>query len=167
MNFRLVLPLMFVAGFAASAADHVEFTIIGRIKFSVPSNWQVIANKSSAEKTIFAFQIPNAADNGTPDSSNLSIISSYLKDANDRHAFKKKATTTEHNSQAKELVEGWRCRSFSSITKSTQYVVWDCYRIVEDCGVSVRIAWPHLPKNVPNYNEQMETVLASVVRHAD
>jgi hypothetical protein len=34
-------------------------------------------------------------------------------------------------------------------------------RIVADCGVSVRIAWPHLPKNPPDYDKQMEAVLSS------
>lgn len=33
-------------------------------------------------------------------------------------------------------------------------------RIVADCGVSVRIAWPHLSKNPPDYDKQMETVLS-------
>ncbi len=32
--------------------------------------------------------------------------------------------------------------------------------MIADCGVSVRIAWPHLPHSSPDYDHQMETVLS-------
>jgi hypothetical protein len=147
----------------APATDVVDFTIVDRVQFSVPADWPVIANKSTSEKTVFAFQIPNAADKGTSDSSNLSVIATDLKTAQDRDAFQKQAPGTDHNAQEKSLVEGWGCSTFSSIQRSTQtqYVIWDCRRIIADCGVSVRIAWPHLPKNPPDYDKQMETVLSN------
>src|SRR2546425_3598269 len=134
-----VLLFMLLTASLAAAAGQVVFSIVERVQFSVPGNWPVIASKSTAEKTIFAFQIPNAADKGTPDSSNLSIVSSYLKDAQDKDAFEKKTSSPDPTAQAKKLVEGWRCSTFSAMQKSTQYVVWDCYRVVADCGVYVRI----------------------------
>ncbi len=159
---QLVVLFLLVSGSVRAATDYVEFTVVERIKFSVPGNWPVLSSKSTAEKTVFAFQIPNSADKETSDSSNLSITSSYLKDAQDRGAFEKKASSTDNDAQEKKLVDGWRCTSFSSIQKSTQtqYVVWDCHRVIADCGVSVRIAWPHLPKNPTDYDKQMETVLS-------
>jgi hypothetical protein len=135
-------------------------TVVDRFQFSVPGNWPVTASKSTAEKTVFAFQIPNAADEGTPDSSNLSIVSTYLKDSKNKEAFEKKASSPAAGALEKRLVDGWRCTSFSAMQKSTQYVDWDCYRVVADCGVFVRIAWPHLPKNPTDYDKQMETVLS-------
>lgn len=155
--------MMFVAPLAV-ARDQVVFTIVDRVQFSVPGDWLVIASKSTAEKTVFAFQIPNAADEGTSDSSNLSIVSSYLKDAKDNAAFQKKASSPDHKAQEKKLVDGWRCRNFSAMQGSTRYVDWDCYRVVADCGVFVRIAWPHLPKNPHDYDKQMETVLSDFLR---
>jgi hypothetical protein len=159
--FVFVTCLLSVA--TAPATDLVDFTIVDRVQFSVPADWPVIANKSTSEKTVFAFQIPNAADKGTSDSSNLSIIAMDLKAAEDRDAFQKQASDTNHNAQEKDLVEGWGYSTFSSIQRSTsvQYVIWDCRRIIADCGVSVRIAWPHLPKNPPDYDKQMETVLSN------
>jgi hypothetical protein len=47
--------------------------------------------------------------------------------------------------------------------KSTEYVAWDCYRVVADSGVAVRIAWPHLPKNPADHDKQMETVLSDLL----
>jgi hypothetical protein len=150
----LLTPVM------AASTDVVDFTIVDRLQFSVPANWPVIASKSSSEKTVFAFQIPNAGDEGTPDSSNLSIIATDLKTAQDRDAFQKQGASTDHNAQEKKLVEGWGCSTFSAAQRSTQYVIWDCRRIIADCGVSVRIAWPHLPKNSPDYDNQMATVFS-------
>jgi hypothetical protein len=158
---KAVLLFMLFATTIAVAADQVVFTVVDRVQFSVPESWPVIASKSTAEKTVFAFQIPNAADEGTPDSSNLSIVSSYLKDAKDKDAFERKAFSQAPASQEKKLVDGWRCGSFSAMQNSTQYVDWDCYRVVADCGVFVRIAWPHLPKNPTGYDKQMETILAN------
>jgi hypothetical protein len=145
----------------AAPTDVVDFTIVDRVQFSVPGDWPVIASKSTSEKTVFAFQIPNAADNGTPDSSNLSIIATDLKTAQDRDAFQKQAPGADHNAQEKSLVEGWGCSTFSATQRSTQYVIWDCRRIIADCGISVRIAWPHLPKNPPEYDKQMEMLLSN------
>lgn len=125
-----------------------------------PGNWPVIASKSTSEKTVFAFQVPNAADAGTSDSTNLYIISTFLKREQDKEAFNKNQSRTDHNAQEKKLVEERRCSSFSATQGTTPYVVWDCYRIIEDSGVSVRMAWPHLPKNPADYDKQMETVLS-------
>ena len=154
-----LLAVVLVAASLAAATDYVEFSVVERIRFSVPGDWPVIASKSTADKTVFAFQIPNHADEGTSDSSNLVITSVYLKNANDRDAFQKRANADQAATE-KKLVEGWRCASFSANQKSTEYVIWDCYRIVADCGLWVRIAWPHLPKNPTDYDVQMETVLS-------
>ncbi len=160
--FLVVLTGVFVTAVAA-ATDLVDFTIVNRAQFSVPADWPVIANKSTSEKTVFAFQIPNSADEGTSDSSNLSIVATDLKTAEDRDAFQAQPSSTDHNAQEKKLVDGWGCSTFSAVQHSskTQYVIWDCRRTIADCGVSVRMAWPHLPKNPPNFDNQMETVLSN------
>jgi hypothetical protein len=157
----LVLASCLLATAMAAATDLVDFTIVDRVQFSVPADWPVLANKSTSEKTVFAFQIPNSADEGTSDSSNLSIVATDLKTAQDRDAFQKQASSTDNNAQEKKLVEGWGRSTFSANQRSTQYVIWDCRRIIADCGVSVRIAWPHLPKNPPDYDGQMEMVLSN------
>jgi hypothetical protein len=57
-------------------------------------------------------------------------------------------------------LDGWRCSSVSAMQKSTHYVAWDCYHVVADCGVFVRIEWRQLTKNPPSYDKQMETALS-------
>jgi hypothetical protein len=34
------------------------------------------------------------------------------------------------------------------------------YRVVAECGIFVRMAWPHLPENPADYDKQMERVLS-------
>ena len=160
LSFRTQALLLCLVASLAAATDYVEFSVVERIRFSVPGNWPVISSKSTPEKTTFAFQIPNRADKKTSDSSNLVIVSSYLSNTQEKQDFEEKASTTENNAREQKVVEGWRCSTFTGMQKSTQYVVWDCYRMVADCGVKVRIAWPHLPKNPPDYDEQMEVVLS-------
>jgi hypothetical protein len=161
-----VLSVLVTGVFAKTVAtetEMVDFTIVNRARFSVPANWKVIANKFTSEKTVFAFQIPNAADEGTADSSNLSIIAIDLKTAQDRDAFQTQPSRTDHNAQGKKLVDGWGCSTFSAVQQSTktQYVIWDCRRTIADCGLSVRMAWPHLPKNPPDFDNEMEMVLSN------
>jgi hypothetical protein len=159
----LIFVTCLLSAATAAATDVVDFTIVDRAQFSVPADWPVMASKSTSEKTVFAFQIPNAADKGTSDSSNLSIIATDLRTAQNRDAFEKQTSGADHNAQEKNLVEGWSCSTSSAVQHSTQtpYVIWDCRRIIADCGVSVRIAWPHLPKNPNDYDKQMEMVLSN------
>lgn len=143
------------------AGDRVTFTVFRRIQFTVPGDWPVIASKSNADKTVFAFQIPNDADKGTSDSSNIVIVSDYLKNAKAEAAFANKASERNDGAQERKLLDGWGCSTFSAMQKATPYVVWDCYDTLGKCGVYVRIAWPHLPKNAPDYDKQMESVLSA------
>jgi hypothetical protein len=159
-NARTAFFVLLASLCVAGATGYVDFTIFDRIKFSVPGDWPVLVSNSGAEKTVFAFQIPNAADEGTSDSSNLSIISSFLKNDRDREDFEKKGSNRDQDAKQRKLVEGWLCGSFSAMQRSTEYVVWDCYRAVGDCGVHVRLAWPHLPKNPTDYDNRMEAVLS-------
>ena len=166
--YRIRLTILSGAAFLfamyIACADDIVFTVIERIQFSAAGDWPVIASKSTPEKTVFAFQIPNKADEGTPDSSNLSITSSYLKDAKAKEAFEKRATSLGPNAQAKKLLDGWRCSTFTAKQDSTEYVDWDCYRVVADCGVFVRTAWPHLPKNPADYDQRMESVVSTFLQ---
>jgi hypothetical protein len=158
-----ILIFALLAASVLFATDKVEFSIVARVRFAVPGDWKVISSKSDAEVTVFAFRMPNPADEGTPDSTNLAFIASYLKDQAAKSAFDKKASHREPNASDRRLVDKWSCTSFSGNQEATSYEVWDCYRIVAKCGVHVRMAWPHLPKNPPDYDKSMEAALKDVL----
>jgi hypothetical protein len=159
----LILFCTLLVALSLFADDKVEFSIVSRVRFTVPGNWKVISSKSDSIVTVFAFQIPNPADDGTPDSTNLAFIASDLKDSVARSTFEKKASGREPNARERKLVEKWACTSFSGKQGTTTYEAWDCYRIVAECGVHVRLAWPHLPKNPADYDKSMQAALKDVL----
>jgi len=160
----MVLLCFLVAAIGLSAEERVVFSIVARIQFSVPGDWRVISSKSDSVNTVFAFLIPNPADDGTPDSTNLVVIAYNLKEPSAKTAFEKKESSPEQSAQKGKLVDHWSCTTFSAMQGSTEYKDWDCLRRIADCGVYVRAAWPHLPKNPPEYDKTMETDLAEVLK---
>jgi hypothetical protein len=158
----VVLCLLFAA-LPLPATDKVTFTIFKRVQFMVPGDWVVISSMSGPEKTVFAFQIKNPADKRTSDSTNLVIISYYLQDSAANADYQKRMSPQDEKAEKKELAENWNCSTFSRKQGSTPYEIWDCNRIVSECGVSVRMAWPHLPKNPPDYDARMKTALVDVL----
>jgi hypothetical protein len=152
----VVLPL--------SAGEKVDFSIVGRIQFTVPGEWKVISSKSNAKQTTFAFQIENPADEETPDSTNLVLIAYDLNDDSAKKAYAKRESGRGPAATDAKLVDGWDCSTFSAMQASTSYSDWDCHRRIEGSGVFVRLAWPHLAKNAPDYDVDMKRALAEVLR---
>jgi hypothetical protein len=62
--------------------------------------------------TGFAFQIPDPAEQGTPDSTNLVIVASDLKQPGAKTAFEKKASDPEQKAQKRKLVDHWDAAAF-------------------------------------------------------
>ncbi len=157
----VLLWIIFTAPLS-SAGDKVDFSIVDRIQFTVPGEWKVIASKSNATQTIFAFQIPNPADGGTPDATNLVLIAYNLTDSSANKAYAKKQSERGPGAKEANLVDGWDCSTFSAMQAATTYS--DCTRTFEKSGVFVRTAWPHLRKNSTDYDKIMETTLAEVLK---
>jgi hypothetical protein len=97
----ILLGLLLIAS-TLSATERVTFTVVDRVEFSVPGEWPVIASKSDAARTTFGFQVPNPADKGTPDSTNLVLMSYYLEDSSAKAAFEKKASKQYPKAEQKE-----------------------------------------------------------------
>jgi hypothetical protein len=163
LSAKALLSLSLLAASSLSAVDRVEFTIFARVRFSVPGDWPVIASKSDKNRTIFAFQVPNPADEESHDSTNLTVQSFYLKDPESKAVFVKKSSKEDPSAQEQKLVTDWECARFQAKQESMPYEVWDCHRSVEEVGVYVRAAWPHLPKNPRGYDQQMQTTLTDVL----
>ena len=159
------LFLLFVLCPAASfAGEKVDFSIVDRIQFTVPGEWKVIASRSDASRTMFAFQILNPADEGTSDSTNLVLVAYNLNQPSEKESFEVKESQRGPNATNQKLVDGWDCSTFSAKQKRTNYVDWDCTRVVGQTGVFVRLAWPRLPRNAPDYDKSMEESLSDVLK---
>ena len=147
----------------SGAVDKVAFTIFAEIQFAVPADWQVIANKSDTKSTLFAFKISNPAEEGTPDSTNLVLQSFYLKELEAKAKFEEKSKPQDPSARKRSVAAHWDCTSYAGKQGSTSYDVWDCHRTLAKAGVYVRLAWPHLSNNPPNYDQQMQATLVDVL----
>lgn len=165
---RTFCSLVWICGLlsalSASAEEKVDLSIVDRIQFTVPGEWKVIAGKSDASRTTFAFQIPNPADEGTPDSTNLALVAYSLNQPAEKESFEVKKSQRGPGATDQKLVDGWECSTFSAKQKDTSYTDWDCTRIVGQTGVFVRLAWPHLVMNPADYDKDMETALSDVLK---
>jgi hypothetical protein len=146
------------------AGETVDLSIVDRIRFTVPGEWKVIASNSDASRTMFAFQILNPADDGTPDSTNLVLVAYNLNLPAEKESFEAKKSQRGPGAMDQKFVEGWDCSTFSAKQKKTNYVDWDCSKIVGETGVFVRLAWPRLVRNAPEYDKSMEKSLLDVLK---
>jgi hypothetical protein len=158
-----------VAVFQATTSPTVRFTIMtakGYVGFSVPKDWRVLSMQSKPPVAAAAFLVPNSADEATPDSTNIAI--SLIQPDTDQG---KSALNRVGKSYQGEVVEssrsGWECYSQSAHQKKTTYTILDAKKSVADVVVSVRVAWPHLPKNSPSYDSDMKAVFESLLDAID
>jgi hypothetical protein len=164
LSVGVAIVFIFLTALSLIAEDRTVLTIFDRVQFSVPSDWAVISSKRESVKSAFIFQIKNPADEGTPDSTNLAVISYYLREPTAKPENGKKPLGQEQTAKKQDLLEGWDCSSFAKLQASTEYEIWDCHRWVAQCGIHVRLAWPHLHKNPPDYDKNMILALSDVLK---
>src|SRR5438067_13892511 len=103
--------LVALAATLSGAADKVAFTIFAVCHFAVPADWQVVANRSDTKSTLFAFKIPNPAEEGTPDSTNLVLQSFYLKEPEAKARFEEKSKPQDPSARKGKVAAHWDCTS--------------------------------------------------------
>lgn len=149
----------------SAALRQVRFTIItstGYIEFSVPGDWHVIAMQSKLPVAAAAFELPNAADKDTPDSTNLSISLIQPDTKPGKRALSHVGVSYE-GKVTSDSRAGWECFSQSAHQKGTLYTIQDAKKSVAGLVVSVRLAWPHLSQNPPGYEADMQAVFGSLL----
>lgn len=153
---RIAWFFLLVFCLPAKAADFTFITEKGYVTFSVGDNWRVLGMQPKPPISSAIFQIENAADNGTPDSTNLAITlydpnSPKAKDASAKigRQFGEKPATIETKGD-------WTIYRQEALQNDTVYSILDARREIADVVVGVRLAWPHLPNNSPSHGIDME-----------
>ena len=129
----------------------------GFVAYAVEGDWPVLSMQMQLPVAAAAFRIPNAADAGTTDSTNLAIVLYDLQSAEGRTAFK--TPVKQYSPQAPQAqVKGpWTVYRQEAIQEGTYYTILDAKRKgVADVSVSVRMAWPHRESNPSGYDADME-----------
>jgi hypothetical protein len=134
-----------------------------KIGFTVGADWKVIAMQSKLPKAVAVFQIANPADDGTPDSTNLSISLFEASSPEEKDSLASLLGGRAEGKVDKTKHGDWEVLSYTGQQDSTAYSIRDAFKPVADCIVMVRFAWPHLPKNAKDYDSTMEATFLAVV----
>lgn len=148
--------------FCTTAIADVRLTIIttgGSVAFTVGDDWPVIAMQSKMPIAAASFQIPNSADEGTSESTNLALMLYDLSTGRGRTAFETPIKQYGTEAPKTEHFGEWTVYRQEVLQGAMRYTIIDAKKSnVADVSVSARLAWPHLESNPKNYDSQMEFV---------
>ena len=171
MLTRTGIVALFAIWPIAAHAD-TELKIVthdGYVAFAVADHWPVISTATDLPVIAAVFQLPNSADAGTPDSTNLAIRFFDLSSEKARREFKRAGAYITGTPPTRESFQGWSISRQRAIQGATEYSIVDAKRELETLSVAVRLAWPNLSNNPPSYSDDMDrtlhSILASVRQH--
>jgi hypothetical protein len=162
---------LLMAASALAEDDRVDFKIItptGFVAFTAGAKWPVLAMQTHLPVAVAVFQVPNRADEATPESTNASVSILDLSTPEGRRAAGKVGKQCGAAVPTRDTSNEWTTfvQDGCPGATPTRYSVWDAQRTVGSLTVAVRLAWPHLPNNPKGYDQDMgrlfHEVLASV-----
>jgi hypothetical protein len=161
----VAMILLFVAwGLPARAGVEFKiFTDSGFVAFSAEDDWPVISMQTKPPVSLAVFQIPNAADGGTSESTNLSVALYHLDSETARDAALRIGEPIGDGAPKIESFKEWTLFRQEAKQGAVAYVIVDAKIDLSGIAVGVRIAWPQLKKNPPGYDQQMEKVFRAVL----
>ena len=146
-------------------ADLTGFGVIttkGWVSYAVNSSWKVLSMQTKPPQTAALYQIPNPADETTPDSTNITIMTFETNSSDATSNFNKyvkNVLSPEKHTKYKE----WDFYTQEGKQGDTDYFIRDAARTVPGAYVVVRLAWPRLKQNPKNYDSDMEATFRSVL----
>jgi hypothetical protein len=150
-----------------TVAQAVELTILtgnGHVAFTAVDEWPVVAAQTHLPTAVMAFQIPNSADEGTSDSTNLSLSLYDLDTPQGRKAFAALHTPSGSTPCTASAIDAWDTSCAEARQGNTTYTIMDARRReVADVAANVRLAWPHLPSNPGDYDTKMKAAFRDFV----
>jgi hypothetical protein len=129
------------------------------VAFVVPSDWAVLTVQSFPPVSVAAFQAPNAADQGGPDSTNAAVSIFHLQSDQARSARSTVGKAFGPTAPSVGKHGEWTIYSQEASQGSTTYTVLDGVREFPELNVAVavRLAWPHLRNNPAGYDAGMKS----------
>lgn len=162
MRTLKIIAFALLTFFCTTAIADVRLTIItkgGSVAFTVGDDWPVIAMQSKLPIATAGFHIPNPADEGAPESTNLALMLYDLSTERGRTAFE--APIKQYGTETPKIEHfgEWAVYRQDALQGAMRYTIIDAKKSnVADVSVSARLAWPHLKSNPKNYDAQMEFV---------
>lgn len=142
---------------AAADSEMKIITTNGYVAFRVADHWPVLQMQTKMPVAAAVFQLPNSADEDTPDSTNLIIQLFEHGSEKERSAFATPVRQYGPVAPKAESFGGWEIYRQEAPQGDTDYSIWDAKKSgIADVSIAVRLAWPHLPNNPANYPNEME-----------
>lgn len=152
---KVIFILVLVLSQPAFAVEFKIHTNEGFVGFDVEEHWPVIAMQSKLPVAVAVFQIPNVADQGTQDSSNLSISLFDPKSERGRKAASEIGNAFSSSIPTTSEYKDWKLFTQNNNQGNTRYSIIDATKSVADVIIGVRVSWPHLPNNPDFYDNMM------------
>lgn len=164
-RFALLLACLFPVAAATADTEQKILTPKGHVAFTTADDWTVLQMQSKLPVAVAVFQLPNAADEGTPDSTNLVLTLFEHGSEKEKTVFAAPVAQLGATPPAVESFGGWTIYRQDAKQGATPYSIWDAKKEgVADVSASVRFAWPHLANNPANYGERMETTFKAFLK---
>jgi hypothetical protein len=156
----LLVPLV------CDASDLVDLSVIttkGYVSYTVPGEWKVLDMQTKAPKTVGLFQIKNPADEGTQDSTNLSILTFETNSPEATATFDKMVAKRRAEKATRSSHGAWQVFSRDAMQGKTLYHAREAVRDVPGTHVLITLAWPQLQHNPPRYDAEMQTAFYALL----
>lgn len=140
-----------------STTEMKIFTDGGFVSFAAGRDWPVLLMEPKLPVATAVFQLPNPAEQGTPDSSNLVLMLCAPHSEKGRAAYGAPVQQYGEMAPREESFHGWTIYRQKAKQDGTIYTILDAKREgIADVSVKVRLAWPHLAANSSTYDKDME-----------
>ena len=123
-------------------------------------DWAILGIKPALPAASFDFQVPDDADHGTPESTNISIDLYQPNTRDVRNAEAEFGKSLEPAGRPrKETYNGWTIYTQGVVAKGTPYTLMDAEHQEGDVDVFVHLNWPHLVGQPGTHNADMRALL--------
>jgi hypothetical protein len=133
------------------------FTTRGSVGFAAGETWSVIALQSFQPVMVTAFEVPDPADQGTKDSTNLAVM--LFQPGSDQAKTKLSAMEQQDAGAPVQTYKGWTIYTREAKQGETPYTIKDAWAPTADVTCGVRLAWPRLASHTNDYDARMDALM--------
>ena len=157
----IILGCLFVE--SIFAAEFKFLTDNGWVQFEVVDEWPVNVMQTKPPIARMVFQIPNSADEGLLYSTNISLSFISTNSSEAGQLIESFGVTLGEEEPNQDEYNGWTIMTQLANENGAIYTIVDALKPMSDLTVMVRIAWPNLANNTPNYSITMYSTYLSVL----
>ena len=161
---NVILLGLFLADETRLLANQVDLSVItnkGWVQFTVGGEWPILKLDTKSPARVALFQIPNPADKGTSDSTNVAVRLDEIDSPQASAGLKR--LQKEYAKGTKSRIGSWEVFKSDFKQGNTNYSVRVAFRDVADVHVSIVLAWPRLSKNAVRYDSEMERIFRELL----